>query len=362
MMCPACVAEIPDEDLFCENCGIKLGDSVTDLRPAPQLPGCICGAPATEVDEDGFCLRCGLRAHRNSPLGAAREPQPSDHIELPLSPNFAAVSDRGRKHAKNEDRFAIFESNRAQAIVVCDGVSTSSDAEVASAAVSEGVLESLAVALSSASSASPLDHANAVRQAIAAGAAALNSHANPYTDENPPSTTVVAALVIDGAATIGWLGDSRAYWIDLPDSPSPAVAIPLTQDHSWLNAVVGSGEMTPELAARSPQAHAITRWIGADATEELEIDLVRHPIPASNGILLLCTDGLWNYFPTPESMAQAVHTAVQNASQNSRDVLAIARQLVDLANRRGGHDNITAAVLQIKQIHAPESGEPARED
>jgi len=355
MICPACVVEIPDEDLFCENCGIKLGDS------APELPQakCICGAPASETDEDGFCLRCGLRAHRSSPIEVTREPQPSDHIEQQLSPNFAAVSDRGRRHTKNEDRFGILESNGAYAFVVCDGVSTSQTAEVASTVVADAVLASLSAALGATT---PLEPAAAIRQAIAAGAAALNARANPYLEENPPSTTVVVALVAAGVATIGWLGDSRAYWIDLPNSPSAAVAIPLTQDHSWLNSVVGSGEMTPELAAKSPQAHAITRWLGADANEDLEIDVVRHPLPASNGILLLATDGLWNYFPTSEAMAALVQNAIQNEVQNAgkdgKDALAIARQLVEQANRRGGHDNITAAVLHH---HQPESGEPARE-
>jgi serine/threonine protein phosphatase PrpC len=350
MICPACVVEIPDEDLFCENCGIKLGDS------APEVPQakCVCGAPASETDEDGFCLRCGLRNHRTVSSETPREPQPSDHIEQQLSPSFAAVSDRGRRHTKNEDRFGILAWNGAYAIVVCDGVSTSQNAEVASTVVTAAVLESLSAALSATT---PLEPAAAIRQAITAGAAALNAHANPYLEENPPSTTVVAALVAAGAATIGWLGDSRAYWIDLsdlPESPAPAEATQLTQDHSWLNAVVGSGEMTPELAAKSPQAHAITRWLGADAAEELEIDIVRHPLPESNGILLLSTDGLWNYFPTPEAMA----ALILNASRNGEDALAIARQLVDLANRRGGHDNITAAVLQH---HQPKSGEPAKE-
>ena len=53
MLCPACVAEMPEEDLFCENCGLKLGES------APQTAGCPCG----ELDEDGYCLSCGRRAH-----------------------------------------------------------------------------------------------------------------------------------------------------------------------------------------------------------------------------------------------------------------------------------------------------------
>jgi serine/threonine protein phosphatase PrpC len=326
---------------------MKLGDS------EPAAAGCVCGAAVGERDEDGFCLRCGRREHRTAE--DARVSQPDDHIELALSPLFAAVSDRGRRHAKNEDRFGIFEANGAQAMVVCDGVSTSRTAEVASAAVAEGVLESLAGVLSGGSL---LDPASAVRAAIGAGAARLIAQASPERDENPPSTTVVVALVWDGVATVGWLGDSRAYWIDLSGE---ALALPLTEDHSWLNAVVGAGELTAEQAARSPQAHAITRWVGADSGDTLEpetIAIVRHPLPEASGLLLLCTDGLWNYFPTPEGMAGIV----REASRDDADALAIARQLVDLANGRGGHDNITAAVLRHHAPEPEESGETASED
>lgn len=354
MMCPACVAEMPDEDIFCENCGLKLGDSAAE---APQAR-CVCGAPAGETDEDGFCLRCGRRAHPAVPPKAERLPQPSDHIEQSLSPRFAAVSDRGRKHARNEDCFGILESNGVEAIVVCDGVSTSSNAEVASTAVAQGVIDSFGRILRSGDAESLLDAASLVRQSIAAGAARLAAEASVPDDDNPPSTTVVAALVAGDAVTVGWLGDSRAYWIDLPEVPGKAVALPLTQDHSWLNAVVGSGEMTPELAARSPQAHAITRWVGADAGDQVEpdkIEIVHHVLPASGGILLVCTDGLWNYLSTPDAMA----AAVREASCNGEDALAVARQLVELANLRGGHDNITAAVLQLPP---PEADSAARED
>jgi serine/threonine protein phosphatase PrpC len=346
MMCPACVAEMPDEDLFCENCGLKLGD------PAPPSGGCVC----SELDEDGYCLSCGRRVHGSaSQLAEASRPtDPTDHIELALSPVFAAVSDRGRKHARNEDRFGIFEAGSNRALVVCDGVSTSRNAEVASTTVSASVLESLAADLRAAEVDGIADPAAAVRRAIVAGAARLAASEHSKTEDNPPSTTVVAALLTGTEASIGWMGDSRAYWIEFgSDIAGAATALSLTRDHSWLNDVVGAHELTPEQAAKSPQAHAITRWIGSDAGEELEIDIVRHPIPANtNGILLLCTDGLWNYFPSPEAMAGIVQTA----SQNVTDALAIARQLVELANGRGGHDNITAAVLRCGAPEHTESG------
>ena len=352
MMCPACVAEMPDEDLFCENCGLKLGE------PAARTTGCACG----ELDEDGYCLSCGRRAHglASPPAEASRLSDPTDHIEQAISPHFGAVSDRGRKHAKNEDRFGIFEAGSSRVLVVCDGVSTSRNAEVASTTVTEGVLESLALDLRAADAKGIADPAAAVRRAVLAGAARLATSEHSKTADNPPSTTVVAALLTGMEATIGWLGDSRAYWIEFsPDMEGPAFALALTRDHSWLNDVVGAHELTPKQAAKSPQAHAITRWIGSDAGDELEIEIVRHSIPANaNGILLLCTDGLWNYFPTPEAMAGIVQNASRSAPRSGADALSVARQLVELANLRGGHDNITAAVLRFG---APESTESGKE-
>jgi serine/threonine protein phosphatase PrpC len=206
-----------------------------------------------------------------------------------------------------------------------------------------------------------------MRQAIAAGAARLaaattgqapadQTASGPATSvpdssipdnradqraDNPPSTTVVAALVAEGVATIGWAGDSRAYWIN------ESGARPLTEDHSWQNAVVATGEITPEQAGAAPQAHAITRWIGADAGESATPGVVQHPV-AAKGMLLLCTDGLWNYAPTPEAIAHLVESGSRPAidpNTPGEDALALARRLIEFANSLGGHDNITVALL-----------------
>jgi serine/threonine protein phosphatase PrpC len=155
--------------------------------------------------------------------------------------------------------------------------------------------------------------------------------------DNPPSTTIVAAMVVDGTATLGWVGDSRAYWI------ADGTGRQLTSDHSWMNSVVSAGEMTPEQAARDPQAHAITRWLGADAGENSRADILHFPISAP-GCLLLCTDGLWNYAPDPRQLAQLIQAP---------DALAAARSLVEFAIAQGGHDNITAILLRVNQLPAP---------
>jgi serine/threonine protein phosphatase PrpC len=97
---------------------------------------------------------------------------------------------------------------------------------------------------------------------VAVAAALASVCEIPYTSSanaDPPSTTLVAAVVQDHTATIGWLGDSRAYWI------SPQGSRQLTKDDSWLNDIVASGQMTEAEASKSDKAHAITRWLGVDA-------------------------------------------------------------------------------------------------
>ena len=315
MQCSACAAAVPEDDLFCENCGVALHAA------AVEGAACVCG----EVDEDGFCLRCGRRVRRPA----------SDHVEEALSAEFAGVSDRGQRHDRNEDRFGVCAGEGGYGLVVCDGVSTSQSSETASAAVVEGLVAVLAEALQAGSIAEP---ETVLRRAIAAGEANLVARTARVGGGNPPSTTVVAALVQDGQATVGWVGDSRAYWVDASGAEAGARA--LTRDHSWMNEVVASGQVTVEQARRSPQAHAITRWVGADAGEASTPEVVQVAV-VGPGTLLLCSDGLWNYAPTDETMGELLREVGEG------EALAVANGLVRFANERGGQDNITVIVLRL---------------
>lgn len=313
MKCPACAADVPEDDAFCESCG-------QDLRtPAPPSAGsCACGAGPEEVDADGFCERCGRRVRR----------PPTDHIEQVVSPTFAAISDRGLRHDRNEDRCGIAAAGAGFALVVCDGVSATTKSERASEAVSAAMLQGLSAHLQR----PVLDAGGAMREALAAAAATLN---NPYQSEpDPPSTTMVAALVEAGVATIAWAGDSRVYWID------EGGVRQLTEDHSWMNDVVSARVMTVEDAEQDARAHAITRWFGADNAGTLGPEMARFVLPGA-GTLLLCTDGLWNYAATPEAL-DAVWAQAQGG-----DALSVAEKLVAFANGCGGRDNVTVAVLRV---------------
>jgi serine/threonine protein phosphatase PrpC len=172
-----------------------------------------------------------------------------------------------------------------------------------------------------------------------------------------PSCTFVAALVLpaeasaDGAAhafptvVVAWCGDSRAYW--LPDSGTD---VQLTTDHSLGTEMIRAGRSRAD-AESDPTFHTITRWLGADSvdpTAEVATCAVE-----SDGWLLVCSDGLWNYASTPAAMRAALQLATGDGAASavpgaaSADPLSIADALVRFGNEQGGHDNITAALARV---------------
>lgn len=328
--CSACNEPVEIDDRFCESCGVSL---IKDLNAAttfqslsePIYPNCQkCNS--IDLEPDGFCNQCG-----------SRNPIHRDRFEQILQPGFAAISDRGIRHSQNEDCFAVAQlADGRSIIVVCDGVSSSMNPGMASQSASQAACESIQKSL-----ANSLDPEAALVQGIHHAQIAVAELASISKGE-PPSTTIVAAIVstsnlcLSAQATISWLGDSRAYWL----GSTPETSRQLTQDHSWCEEIVAVGQMSREEAERSPQAHAITRWLGFDAedvvTSVVTIDL---DLP---GRLVLCSDGLWNYASSVPEFYQALH------HPPGTEAVAIVRQGVEFALRCGGQDNITIALLELK--------------
>ncbi|NNE72719.1 MAG: serine/threonine protein phosphatase [Acidimicrobiales bacterium] len=316
--CPVCdEAALPDAN-FCEACG-------TDLVPPP--PPCVsCGAGGDGI-VDGYCGTCGHK-----------QPDKRDHLELDQPP-IGAVTDRGKRHHRNEDAMAIGQTDHALVAVVCDGVSSTRSPEAASQAAADAACARL---LSIAADASPdmLEQvfADAASDAQAAVLAA------PITDRqgDPPSCTFVGAIIGRGAspapATVGWLGDSRAYVIRAgAESPT---AEQLSVDDTWAIAAVASGEATQEEAATDPRAKSITRWLGEDAVD-LSPRLATTSLEPDD-FVLLCSDGLWSYLPTEPDLAATIAGLADAAGL---EPIGMARELVAFANESGGHDNITVVII-----------------
>ncbi|MFD8589733.1 PP2C family protein-serine/threonine phosphatase [Streptomyces sp. NPDC059637] len=248
----------------------------------------------------------------------------------------AAVSDRGLRHHRNEDAFDIAVTalpepdGTAVVAVVCDGVSSATRPDEASAAAAARGKASVLAALEAGG-----DGRQAMHDAVlAAGEAVAGLVDGPSPDHNAPACTYVAALCTGGIVTVSWVGDSRAYWV--PDDRT-SKAERLTEDDSWAERMIAVGLMSRDEAYADERAHAITGWLGADA---LEVD--PHTVsfrPEEPGVVVVCTDGLWNYAESAAALASVLPPDARTRP------LGCARTLLDFALEGGGHDNITVAVM-----------------
>ncbi|WP_079102303.1 PP2C family serine/threonine-protein phosphatase [Streptomyces sp. TP-A0356] len=305
-------------------------DPRTAAPPTPPAGTKVCVAcRAGNVDTDGYCENCGHA-----------QPRERDHMEQE-SGTVAAVSDRGLRHHRNEDAFAVAtaalpDGSPAVVAIVCDGVSSATRPDDASLAAARTANEALLEALPRGT-----HPQQAMYDAIVAASHAVNALATePETakehapHQNAPACTLVGAVVTAGLLVVGWVGDSRAYWVPVDRGAPPAR---LTEDDSWAAQMVAAGLMSEAQAYADERAHAITGWLGADAYE-LEPHTASFK-PDRPGVVVVCTDGLWNYAEAAEEMAEVVPPDAE------RRPLHAARVLVGHALDGGGHDNVTVAVL-----------------
>jgi serine/threonine protein phosphatase PrpC len=257
--------------------------------------------------------------------------------------SLAALCDPGLRRHHNEDAIAVAQGDVDGApfavLVVCDGVSSSSHAEEASAIASQVTRDRLA-AFAREGDVTAEGASAAVVEAIRAAHVAVATAPIDYGDGTPPGTTIVAALVLRRRLTVGWVGDSRAYWLSGEGSEL------CTTDHSWINDAMARGGMSEAAAVASPFAHALTRCLGPletgfDGTQDVQPDVRTRELPGA-GHVVLCSDGLWNYFPSPSAIADLVQRAGEDA-----DATAVARFLVCQALALGGGDNVSVAVLAV---------------
>ncbi|MFJ5720018.1 protein phosphatase 2C domain-containing protein [Streptomyces sp. NPDC093149] len=303
-----------------------------DLSAPPSAGTKLCVAcRAGRVDTDGYCENCGHA-----------QPRERDHMEQELG-SVAAVSDRGLRHHRNEDSFAVSttalpDGSPAVVAIVCDGVSSASRPDEASAAAASAANEALLESLPRGT-----HPQQAMHEAIVAAAESVNSLAqepgramehDPHRHRNAPACTLVGAVMAAGLLVVGWVGDSRVYWVP-DDRTSPPAR--LTEDDSWAAQMVAAGLMNEAEAYADERAHAITGWLGADAYE-LEPHTASFK-PDRSGLVVVCTDGLWNYAESAAEMAAAVP-----ADARSRPLHG-AQVLVGHALDGGGHDNVTVALL-----------------
>lgn len=326
LTCPACAAPVEPRQRFCEECGENLtGRRTTRGGPVNNLdggPACV-GCGGVSFSADNYCDDCGRS-----------RPSPRDRMESDFG-LVAGISDRGRRRARNEDSMAFgyvgtAESARAIVAVVCDGVGSSERADEASQAASDAALEVLLTAVQDAPRSAeftPEQAEAATVDAVHASFDAVNALVRP---NEAPSCTLVSAVVTPETVTIGWLGDSRAYWLGTDSEP-----FQLTADDTVVALLMANG-LSHERAMADPNAHALARWVGPDTGDH--DPHLRTFRPSGPGVVLLCSDGLWNYRPEPEALLACLNDDV-------RPLSPAADTLVTYALEAGGHDNITVVLV-----------------
>lgn len=284
--------------------------------------------------DDEFCERCGA--------SLAERRRQWDHVELDRGA-AAGVTDRGLVHSRNEDALFVEASAAGAVAVVCDGVSTANAPDRAAQVAAAAAGELLATAFSEPSSARLSRRgvgrpSQCLRDALDAADHAVRAVPwLPIQGGGAPACTIVAALWDGVSVSVGWAGDSRAYWI------GAEAAACLTSDHSWAHEQVEAGRLTADEAEADSRAHAITRWLGDDAPGGGgDTRTFRPPGP---GRLVICSDGLWNLVPTAGELAELIASTTRDPQPPMP--LDLARALTAVALSRGARDNVTVAVIDV---------------
>jgi protein phosphatase len=266
------------------------------------------------------------------------------HMTERVPLDVASLSHPGMVRSHNED--AAFVDGVAGLAVLADGMGGYNAGEVASGiavdVISRNMLPDLTSRrdLTKVDSSSGRSHAALLLQhQIEAANKAIYETAQTRPECAGMGTTIVASVFCGNRASIGHVGDSRCYRL------RGDVLEQLTRDHSLLQEQIDSGMLTPERAKYSLNKNLVTRALGID--ESAPVDIVEYRVEAGD-VYLLCSDGL-----TDMVDADVIgSTLVRNRS----NLGAAAAELVELANRGGGRDNISVVLVGIPSGFLPAAG------
>jgi serine/threonine protein phosphatase PrpC len=241
-------------------------------------------------------------------------------VELLLRPGFA--SDAGKKRTVNEDAYGHVKGSHFEAFIVSDGMGGPTCGGVASDLTISAFKKFI----------QPKD---TIKVADVVAAVQEANKAVFIQAENDPElsgmgSTITALCFTDNKVIVANIGNSRAYRI------RDGEITQLTVDHTLVQELIASGSLNNHPFFNKPGTHMLTRSVGT--TMDVEVDCSQLDTEAKNGdIYLLCSDGLHDLVPEEE-----LATLVLDESPEE-----VVNTLVELANSRGGHDNITVVVIAV---------------
>lgn len=252
-----------------------------------------------------------------------------------LELDLYCLSDPGREPTKqvNEDAARLERTRFGQLALVCDGMGGHAHGQAASQAAVNAVVGYLEQA--------PANDPPglALVRAIQTANHAVYLQGTGSAAEGRPGSTCVAVLLHEGGAEFAHVGDSRAYLI------RGGRIHRMTRDHSVVQQMMDSGLLSEQQALEHPDSNRITRALGM--APNVEVELRPGPSAISTGdAFVLASDGLTDLVTDQELLG--IYT-----NRSGEGLETAARALVDTANLRGGHDNITVILIRVKRAPLP---------
>jgi len=247
------------------------------------------------------------------------------------------VSDVGRVRTNNEDAFRIVEAQNL--FILSDGMGGEAHGEVASAMAVDTIAKYCAepseakdegVTLHGSALESWGPQTKKLQNAVFQANFAIYQSAQEHPEQRGMGATLTAGWVNGNKLSLAHVGDSRAYLLRAGSLQQ------LSSDHSLVAEQVRRGILTPQQAEESDMQSVLLRALGAHPEVDVdveEIDLI------PRDVLLFCSDGLTRMVTEPE---------IAGTLQAETDPVAAAQKLVDLANERGGLDNVTVVVARVQ--------------
>jgi protein phosphatase len=248
------------------------------------------------------------------------------------------VSDMGRVRTNNEDSFRIVEN--LGLFILSDGMGGEAHGEVASLMAVETIakycsgpgepITDSGVTLHGAAQENWSPETKRLQNAVYQANFNIFQSAQKNAEQRGMGATLTAGWVNGDKLSIAHVGDSRAYLLRTGSLQQ------LTNDHSLVAEQVRRGILTPQQAEESEMQSVLLRALGAHSEVEVDVDEISL-LPRDT--LLFCSDGLTRMVTEPE---------IAGSLQAETDPEKAARKLVELANERGGLDNITVIVAHVQ--------------
>jgi serine/threonine protein phosphatase PrpC len=245
------------------------------------------------------------------------------------------VTDVGRVRTNNEDSFRILEP--LNLFILSDGMGGEAHGEVASALAVETIADYCAqpkedsgVTLAGVAPDNWSADTKRLQNAVSQANFRIYDSAQKNPEQRGMGATLTAAWVNGSKLSVAHVGDSRAYLL------RNGALQQLTSDHSLVAEQVRRGILTPQQAEESEMQSVLLRALGAHPEVQVDVDeteLFPHDV------LLLCSDGLTRMVTEPE---------IAGTLQAETNPVSAAQKLVDLANERGGLDNVTVIVARVQ--------------